>query len=159
MSERNAMKVVLLEGDDLWAETAEKDLARRKFEVDVLSSEYEFRQRLPIWRENPPNAFVLGTWVRWTHIALEMPTPTQDVIDEGYYVTAGLRMNRYLSQETTLKDIPVVLWGLDCDIRYLQRENLVNLPTGLHFLNKALLDDRVSLATTISDSTLKKVLS
>ena len=115
MSERAPIKAVLVEDGYLFQEPTVEELAKYGVEVEALSTEHEFRMRLPFWGQNPPNVFVLGSWVKWTDPSPDIPTPTQDVVDEDYHRAAGLRMSRYLAEIPELKGVPVIILGFDSD--------------------------------------------
>lgn len=136
------INIVLVENDHFFVEFAERDFSNLQIIAEVLSTEHQFRERLPFWRVNPPEVFVLGSWVRWTDPSPDMPEPTQDVIDEGYHRAAGLRMQKILRKEPKLQDAAVIIWGFESDDQRFSRENRSNLPPGVIFEEKGELEKR-----------------
>ena len=134
------VRAVLVEDDYLTGDFWQEELGKSDIKVERLSQEYAFRQRLPYWRDHKPDIFVLGTWVKWTYPAPDMPEPTEDVIKEGYR-RAGERMQGYIAADPILQHTPVIIWGLESDDKRLQGKNGCRLPSGALFVSKYTEED------------------
>jgi DNA-binding NarL/FixJ family response regulator len=124
------MNILLLEDDHLQAEQVESDLRgefpRSQLTIELIKTEYEFRNRLKTILLRQPDVIILDIMVRWHNPVRNIPNPPEEVIREKHF-RAGLRCLRLLAEIAPA--IPVILYSV-LDIDDLEPElQLVNMLT------------------------------
>ena len=102
--------------------------------IETVTTESEFRNKLPDFRKQPPDLVIMDMMLRWAVPRLSMPDPPPEVLDGGYY-RAGLRCIDLLRQDELLKDIPIILYT------FLERQDLTRdnprAMEGIQYLRKS----------------------
>jgi CheY-like chemotaxis protein len=80
-------------------------------QIAAISTELEFRTRLPKLREHVPDLVVMDVMLRWTFPTPDAVAPPEDVASGGYY-RAGLRCARLLADDPQLCGVPVILYTI-----------------------------------------------
>jgi hypothetical protein len=80
-------------------------------QIETISTELEFRTRLPVLRKRIPDLVVMDVMLRWTFPAPDAVAPPEDVASSGYY-RAGLRCARLLADDPQLCGVPVILYTI-----------------------------------------------
>jgi CheY-like chemotaxis protein len=104
---------VVVEDDHLQEEPLAEHL-RSAFDgarVQTLSTEEEFRTRLPALRADIPDLVVMDVMLRWSDPRPDTPEPPEDVLAGGYY-RAGLRCAQLMLDDPQLRHVPVVLYTI-----------------------------------------------
>jgi CheY-like chemotaxis protein len=78
-------------------------------EVIAVSTEREFRDRVPEFRRSPPAVFLIDVMLRWDNPRPVPVEPPQSVKEDSYY-RAGLRCADLVFQMQDLRRVPVVLF-------------------------------------------------
>jgi len=101
--------------------------------VETLSTEEEFRSRLPALRVDLPDLVVMDVMLRWSDPKPDTPQPPDEVLAGGYY-RAGLRCAQLMTQTPQLRHVPVVLYTIleRCD---LERDD-ETLPANASYIGK-----------------------
>ena len=101
--------------------------------VLTLSTEEEFREKLPALRADVPDLVIMDVMLRWADPRPDMPEPPEDVLSGGYY-RAGLRCAQLMLDDPALRAVPVVLFTI------LERSDLERdggrLPTNASYMGK-----------------------
>lgn len=107
------MKILLLEDDDLQADSLRSQLERgfQDVTVDHVQSEREFRTRLASFEDAPPDIAILDMMVRWTDLHVDMAPPPTDVSEGGHH-RAGLRCHHLLRNAPNTCNVPIVLYSV-----------------------------------------------
>ncbi|WP_020390786.1 hypothetical protein [Kribbella catacumbae] len=79
--------------------------------IETLSTESEFRERLPALREAKPDLVILDVMLRWASPRPDLPEPPPDVI-EGDYFRAGLRCAELMAKDDELSSVPVIIYTI-----------------------------------------------
>src|SRR5580700_8254064 len=120
------MNLLLLEDDHFQAEQIESDLraglSHTPLTIELIKTEYDFRERLKTIVQRRPDVIILDVMVRWHNPARSIPPRPEDVIREKHF-RAGLRCLRLLAE--TAPAIPVVLYSV-LDIDDLEQELQLN---------------------------------
>lgn len=105
--------IVIVEDDHLQEGPLQEYLsdAISDAEIETISTELEFRTRLPALRERVPDLVVMDVMLRWTFPAPDAVAPPEDIAVDGYY-RAGLRCARLLADDPRLSGVPVVLYTI-----------------------------------------------
>ena len=135
---KEPLRVVLVENDHLTQEDAIEDLQKYlNSQVTTYSAESDFRNSLDSFRNSPPDIFIFGLWVRWTHPAPVMPEAPIEVLEGEYnhHYGAGMRMARLIAEDPRTANTPVVIW--DClDEEELKAPFKNQIPFNVHFLTR-----------------------
>ena len=112
-------KIVLVEGDHTQAEWVSKNL-RNQYDVDVLSTEREFRKRFSILEgENLPDLVISELILRWKNPE-DAEVPPKSVIDEGPR-SVGFRCFEYLrarEREQIIEPIAVIFYSFFLQVKW-----------------------------------------
>lgn len=102
------MEIVVVEDDPGVAREIVADVRRWRDDTDVrvITSEYDFRQKLSAWIIRPPNLFVIDVLLRWASPARSIPERPPEATDN---YRAGLRCIQLLQQEPKIRDVPIVV--------------------------------------------------
>jgi len=105
------MQFVLLEDDPGQSDWLIDDLRSRSPKVDIqlLTSEHEFRSALDSFRGSQPDLFILDVMVRWTKPEPNMELPSADAGKEKYF-RAGVRCAELLRREGF--STPIILYTI-----------------------------------------------
>jgi CheY-like chemotaxis protein len=111
-----SVTIVLVEDDPLDAMAIREGLEGTLGAlVEVLTTESEFVESLPIIRANPPGLIIFDVMLRWakpTYDLTEESIPP-DVRDGGFYL-AGIRCAERLMADSATRQIPFIIYsGLD----------------------------------------------
>lgn len=143
------MSILVVEDDDIQADLILPNLKRafRQDTIDLIRTEYEFRDHLDKIRKNPPDVIVIDIMLRWTDPSEDMPPRPEEVRREGPN-RAGFRCKKILAEEEGTKHIPVILYTVlaDGDIEH-------ELASGDVYLNKD--DDFSPLIQLIREITMR----
>ena len=132
------MRILVVEDDHLQAEWLRTNLGegfpelRESPKIELMSTEFEFRQRFGEITDSPPDVIVMDVMLRWADPSPDMEPPPPDVVKEGFYV-AGLRCEQLLAADRRTRVVPVILYtvldssALNHELRKL-RPNVRFLP-------------------------------
>lgn len=100
--------------------------------IQVISTESEFRLEFDKISQSPPDVIVMDIMVRWADPTPDLQAPPEDVLTEGFY-TAGLRCEQMLAHEPKTRNTPVILYTVleptDLDGEITKRgRNVIVLP-------------------------------
>lgn len=132
------IRIVLVEDEYSQAESVSGWLVERwpSAQVDVISTESDFRRNLPDLSASSPDIFIIDVMLRWEDPRPDPdPRPAEVTDPQG----AGFRCVKLL-QNTLSKDVPVVLYSV------LERPDvsadISSLPSSVRFLEKRSDKDR-----------------
>jgi CheY-like chemotaxis protein len=105
------MEILILEDDPAQAKWLREEIQAviADAEIELVTSEHEFRERIPGFAQSPPDVFLLDVMVRWTKPSPKMPEQPQDVKDNGYY-RAGNRCVIKLRENNVT--VPAILYTI-----------------------------------------------
>src|SRR5690242_14095860 len=106
-------RIILLEDDHRQVDSSREKIVSvfPQLSVEIVNSEYEFRQQLESIATQPPDVIVIDVMLRWTDPAPQMPLRPPDVQREGFY-TAGLRCAKLLQHDPRTRRIPLIFYTL-----------------------------------------------
>jgi len=129
------LQFVVVEDDHLQEEPL-ADHLREVFsgaQVIVISTEEEFRERLPALRADVPDLVLMDVMLRWADPRPGIPKPPEEVLSGGYY-RAGQRCAQLMLDDPVLRAVPVVLFTI------LERSDLERdgqrLPANASYIGK-----------------------
>jgi CheY-like chemotaxis protein len=104
------MYILVVEDDHLQAQSVISSLEREFTDCkpDSISTEYEFRSRLPDIARNPPDLIVMDVMLRWTDPAPDQTRSPEDVTDKPH--RAGFRCQELMASNEKTKNIPLILY-------------------------------------------------
>ena len=107
------MRIFLLEDDWSQSEWIENTLRARfpNATIIVKRTEQEFRNYLSKLDEPCPDVFLLDVMVPWTKSSEDMPTPPDDVRDDGSF-RSGIRCLELLNAETRMAKSHKILYTI-----------------------------------------------
>src|SRR5262249_17444212 len=79
--------------------------------IQVISTEFGFRQSLPEILNDPPDIIVLDVMLRWADPEPDLEPPPDQVKKEGFY-RAGLRCAKLLREQPATEKLPVILYSV-----------------------------------------------
>ena len=104
------MRILVVEDDHLQREWIRQKLQEEfNAQIDMISTEGDFRSRLEEIAKNPPDVIIMDIMLRWTDPRPDMQPQPDDVKREGFF-RAGLRCQRLLALDERTKNIPVILY-------------------------------------------------
>ena len=105
--------IVVVEDDFLQEGPLEEYLADTfpTARIETLTTESEFRERLPGFRQSKPDIVILDVMLRWAVPSPTMAPPPPDVAD-GEYFRAGLRCAELMSKDGQLSKVPVIIYTI-----------------------------------------------
>jgi CheY-like chemotaxis protein len=102
-------------------------------QVITISTEEEFRERLPALRAGVPDLVLMDVMLRWADPRPGIPEPPREVLSGGYY-RAGQRCAQLMLDDPVLRAVPVVLFTI------LERSDLERdgqrLPANTSYIGK-----------------------
>lgn len=104
-------KLVFLEDDPVQSEWLTEEL-REEFPdalIELITSEFAFRERIEAFKSSGPDAFILDVMVRWTKPSAEIEDPPIDAKIGGYY-RAGIRCAELLRAQGI--NSPILLYTI-----------------------------------------------
>lgn len=107
------LQFVVVEDDHLQEEPL-ADHLRAVFggaRVIAISTEEEFRERLPALRADVPDLVLMDVMLRWADSRPGIPDPPEEVLSGGYY-RAGQRCAQLMLDDPVLRAVPVVLFTI-----------------------------------------------
>jgi len=107
------MRILIVEDDYLQYEwlVSEIKIEFRNCIVDVIQTEFEFREKLDWIESNPPNIILMDIMLRWTDPSPNMVLPPPEIIKASFY-DAGFRCQELLSQRENTKRIPIIFYSV-----------------------------------------------
>lgn len=130
------MKILVVEDDYLqseWLVPTLRDTFPR-VRIEAVSTEKEFRTKLPEILTDPPTVVVMDVMLRWADPEPTMEPPPPEVEEGGFY-RAGLRCQQLLAAQQRTSHVPVILYTV-LDREDLNRE-FDKLPDNVHYLRKS----------------------
>lgn len=107
------MKAVIVEDDYTQADSLSSLLLKiwPQFDLNVISTEAEFRNSLPDIFTQPPNIFIIDAILRWSDPAPDLDPAPDDVKTQGRY-RAGLRCIELLQRNASTQHVPIILYSV-----------------------------------------------
>jgi DNA-binding NarL/FixJ family response regulator len=106
------IKILVVEDDHVqasWIVSALRD-SFHNTQIEIVSTELEFRSKLPEIVEDPPDVVVMDVMLRWADpTPAGVVEPPEEIKREKYY-RAGLRCQKLLSEQAAPGRIPVVFY-------------------------------------------------
>lgn len=105
--------IIIVEDDHLQEGPLQEYLTSTVTDADIetVSTELDFRTRLPALRQRRPDVVIMDVMLRWTFPTPNACPPPADIAADGYY-RAGLRCARLLADDPALSGVPVVLYTI-----------------------------------------------
>jgi CheY-like chemotaxis protein len=130
------MKILVVEDDYLQSEWLVPMLQRAfpRARIEPVSTEKEFRDKLPEIVMNPPTVVVMDVMLRWSDPEPTMEPPPREVQEGGFY-RAGLRCQQLLAAQESTRSVPILLYTV-LDREDLNRE-FDHLPDNVHYVRKS----------------------
>ena len=130
------MLILIVEDDFSQAESLRESLYERwsSAQLPVISTEAEFRLKLPEIISRPPDLIFLDLMLRWTNptpeLLLDMPS---DGI-RGWPQEAGFRCAKLLAANDATRDVPVIIYSVLDRVDVAQQ--LLEMPPNVRYLQK-----------------------
>ena len=120
--------VLVIEDDSVQANTLARRIQERfpGVKVKIINTESNFHKQLPSLNPAEVRVAVVDMMLRWADPAPEMEMPSQEIIDEGFFV-GGLRCRKAL----VARGIPAIIYTV------LDRESVPGLkPPEIEYVRK-----------------------
>ena len=129
------MKIVLLEDDYLQSDLiiSEIQASLKNVRITLIDTEFSFLSSFSDFEKDLPDVFLLDIMIRWADTSPNIPPAPQEVKEEGFF-TAGFRCQRTLTQNSKLKDIPIIFYSVLDKIDL--EDKLKNMPKTVSHVSK-----------------------
>jgi CheY-like chemotaxis protein len=122
----NILPYILIVEDDHLQEGPLEDELTQRFpgaRIETLTTESEFRARVPQLCADPPDVVIMDVMLRWATPSRDPVPVPEEVAAKGYY-RAGLRCAALMRDSPELRAVPVVF------LTILERNDLDRTETG-----------------------------
>jgi DNA-binding NarL/FixJ family response regulator len=105
------LRILLLEDDHMQREDIRQALVKELgAQVEIKTTESEFRRNFEVIAANPPDVAVLDVMVRWATPSHDMPAAPDEVTRNPE--KAGLRCARLLREAASTKAVKIILYSV-----------------------------------------------
>lgn len=103
------MKIIHVEDDYLVAEKIKQEIKKHfpNAQIEIISTESEFRRRLPELVKLRPDLVIMDVMLRWADASPNIPVAPAEVAKDGRF-NAGVRCQRLLAEMDS--SIPVIFF-------------------------------------------------
>jgi CheY-like chemotaxis protein len=110
MADQKVGYIVIVEDDPEQADFVKEKILRRlpRYDVQIVETESEFLERLPVLLQSPPAVAAIDIILRWSNPD-KIPQRTPEV-EAGTIREAGLRCEQLLRKSPVTARIPVILY-------------------------------------------------